>query len=131
MFYQNRRIDNEFETLVGLDTYSPTKDKKSLLHNRSLFLSRNHSSSRLSHGGCPVAHAPGTVYGLTVRSCSMSTRMEMAFKSMIGGELCWSTSMIDSVVPCVKEAKDRSANAIICPRVGTSDIGGFAEVCAL
>jgi uncharacterized protein YbjQ (UPF0145 family) len=85
--------------------------------------------------GYRIKQVLGTVFGNTVRSRNIAAGLGMAFKSLVGGELQWFTSMLyscrnDSISRAVAETKQRGGNAIICLRFDASDMGGWAQTCA-
>lgn len=85
--------------------------------------------------GYRIVKVLGAVYGLTVRSRNLAASLGMVLKSVAGGELRWFTSMLyscrnDAISRVVAETKSRGGNAIIALRFDTSDLGGFAQVCA-
>ncbi|PGG95376.1 hypothetical protein GX51_08265 [Blastomyces parvus] len=85
--------------------------------------------------GYRVVRVLGAVYGLTVQSRNWAAGLGMVLKSMAGGELGMFTTMLyrarnDAVSRMVGECLQKSGNAIIALRFDTSDLGGFAQVCA-
>ncbi|OJD10700.1 hypothetical protein AJ78_08360 [Emergomyces pasteurianus Ep9510] len=85
--------------------------------------------------GYRVVRVLGTVYGLTVQSRNWAAGLGMVLKSIGGGELSMFTTMLyrarnDAVGRMVGECLQKSGNAIIALRFDTSELGGFAQVCA-
>jgi uncharacterized protein YbjQ (UPF0145 family) len=85
--------------------------------------------------GYRVVRVLGAVYGLTVRSRNWGADIAQIFKSVVGGELKYFTSMMytsrnSAVERMVGECMGKGGNAIIAMRFDTGEIGGFAQVCA-
>ena len=85
--------------------------------------------------GYRVVRVLGTVYGLTVRSRNWGADIAQVFKSVVGGELKYFTSMLytsrnSAVERMVGECMGKGGNAIIAMRFDTGEIAGFAQVCA-
>ncbi|PGH29483.1 hypothetical protein GX50_07774 [[Emmonsia] crescens] len=85
--------------------------------------------------GYRVTRVLGSVYGLTVQSRNWAAGIGMVLKSIGGGELSMFTTMLyrarnDAVSRMVGECLQKGGNAIIALRFDTSDLGGFAQVCA-
>ena len=86
--------------------------------------------------GWQIQRVCGEVFGLTVRSRNAFAQMGAGFKSMFGGELVGMTKQLtesrnEAMTRLFDSAKARGANAIICMRFDTSDIGDtWTEICA-
>jgi uncharacterized protein YbjQ (UPF0145 family) len=85
--------------------------------------------------GYRVVRVLGTVYGLTVRSRNWGADIASVLKSAVGGELKYLTNMLysgrnNAVERMVGEAIGRGGNAVIAMRYDTTEIMGFAQVCA-
>lgn len=85
--------------------------------------------------GYKIKRVFGTVYGNTVRSRNIAATIGMGFKSFVGGELKWFTTMLyscrnDAIGRVVSECRDRGGNAVIALRLDAGDMGGFAQACA-
>ncbi|PGH11375.1 hypothetical protein AJ80_07166 [Polytolypa hystricis UAMH7299] len=85
--------------------------------------------------GYRVVKVLGAVYGLTVQSRNIGADIGMALKSMVGGELRMFTTMLyrarnQAVERMIGECMQKGGNAIIALRFDTSELGGFAQVCA-
>ncbi|KAK2732481.1 hypothetical protein FQN55_004093 [Onygenales sp. PD_40] len=85
--------------------------------------------------GYRVTRVLGAVYGLTVQSRNWGASLGMVLKSIGGGELRMFTTMLyrarnDAVSRMVGECIQKGGNAIIALRFDTSELGGFAQVCA-
>ena len=86
--------------------------------------------------GWEIQRVCGEVFGLTVRSRNAFAQMGAGFKSMFGGELQGMTKQLtesrnEAMGRLFDSAKARGANAIICMRFDTSDIGDtWTEICA-
>lgn len=86
--------------------------------------------------GWQIQRVCGEVFGLTVRSRNAFAQMGAGFKSMFGGELQGMTKQLtesrnEAMSRLFDSAKARGANAIICMRFDTSDIGDtWTEICA-
>ena len=85
--------------------------------------------------GYRVVRVLGTVYGLTVRSRNWGADFASVMKSLVGGELKYLTNMLyaarnSAVERAVGEARNRGGNAVVAMRYDTSELMGFAQVCA-
>ncbi len=86
--------------------------------------------------GWQIQRVCGEVFGLTVRSRNALAQMGAGFKSMFGGELQGMTKQLtesrnEAMTRLFDAAKGRGANAIVCMRFDTSDIGDtWTEICA-
>ena len=82
--------------------------------------------------GYRIKQVLGVVYGTTVRSRNLAASLGMAFKSLVGGELVWFTSMLyycrnDAIMRVVNETKARGGNAVIALRFDAGGMGQFAQ----
>jgi uncharacterized protein YbjQ (UPF0145 family) len=75
------------------------------------------------------------VFGLTVRSRNVGSRIGASFKSLVGGELRGMTKMLaereHATQRLVEEAEGKGANAVLAFRFDTSELGStWTEICA-
>jgi uncharacterized protein YbjQ (UPF0145 family) len=86
--------------------------------------------------GWDIRQVCGEVFGLTVRSRNAFSQMGAGFKSLVGGELKGMTNnLINSrnevMGRMLDEARARGANAVVCMRFDTSEMGDtWTEICA-
>jgi uncharacterized protein YbjQ (UPF0145 family) len=86
--------------------------------------------------GYEVAEVKGEVFGLTVRSRNVGSKIGSGFKSLVGGELKGMTKMLaDSRIEAqnrlVEEAERKGANAILAMRFDANDLQDLGqEICA-
>jgi uncharacterized protein YbjQ (UPF0145 family) len=85
--------------------------------------------------GYRVVRVLGTVYGLTVRARNIGADLASGLKAMVGGELSYLTGMLyagrnQAVERMIGEVMARDGNAVIAMRFDTSEVMGFAQVCA-
>jgi uncharacterized protein YbjQ (UPF0145 family) len=85
--------------------------------------------------GYRVVRVLGACYGLTVRSRNWGADLGAFFKSAVGGELKYLTTMLytarnEAVERMVGECMGKGGNAVVAMRFDTSEIKIFAQVCA-
>jgi uncharacterized protein YbjQ (UPF0145 family) len=85
--------------------------------------------------GYRVVKVLGTVYGISVRSRNWGADIASVLKSAVGGELNYLTNMLyqgrnQAVERMIGEVMSRDGNAVIALRFDTSEVMGFAQVCA-
>ena len=85
--------------------------------------------------GYRVVQVLGTVYGLTVRTRNWGADVGAFFKSAVGGELKYFTTLLyrtrnSAVERMVGECMGKGGNAIIAMRFDNGDIKLASQVCA-
>lgn len=86
--------------------------------------------------GYDIVEVYGEVFGLLTRSRNMVSNIGAGLKTIIGGEIGAYTKMLtDSRTEAVERMKqaayEKGANAIVCMRFDTSELGGtISEVAA-
>jgi uncharacterized protein YbjQ (UPF0145 family) len=85
--------------------------------------------------GYRVVQVLGTVYGLTVRTRNWGADIGAFFKSAVGGELKYLTTLLyrtrnSAVERMVGECMGRGGNAIIAMRFDNGDSSVASQVCA-
>jgi uncharacterized protein YbjQ (UPF0145 family) len=86
--------------------------------------------------GYTIDEVLGEVFGLTVRSRNVGSRVGASLKSLLGGELKGMTKMLaegreHATQRLVEEAEAKGGNAVIAFRFDTSELGSaWTEICA-